>query len=232
MDTITPVSYTHLYYRIRRSFDGVPRETQISCMNFFDQYGYWGKLDVAGGVYEQIEQKAKALFEHMEDFAWLYDRLADYRSKLTLYAVLNNWYCYDFTTTAQAREYAFDDYFDLDLVRCSSGEVMVDLGAYVGDTVLSYILNYGEDCYKKIYCYEITPETFETLRKNLEGCRDIELRQKGEMCIRDRLYGRGGFALRRRCGLQRHFPNTAGAHFRWSFAIHAASSPVGSRHVR
>ena len=184
---VKALSEKELYYRIRRSFDGVPRETQISCMNFFDQYGYWGKLDVAGGVYEQIEQKAKALFEHMEDFAWLYDRLADYRSKLTLYAVLNNWYCYDFTTTAQAREYAFDDYFDLDLVRCSSGEVMVDLGAYVGDTVLSYILNYGEDCYKKIYCYEITPETFETLRKNLEGCRDIELRQKGVGDMRGRL---------------------------------------------
>ena len=168
-----------LYYRIRRSFDQVPPATQKSCMNFFNQFGFWGKLDLDKGIYDQIERKEETLFRHMEDFAWLYHCLADYRSKKTLYAILNNWYQYDFTTTSQTKEYLFDDYFDLDLVQCSPEEVMVDLGAYTGDTVLSYLANYGEDCYKKIYCYEITPASFETLRKNLEKYRDIEFRMKG-----------------------------------------------------
>ena len=57
--------------------------------------------------------------------------------------------------------------------------MIVDLGAYIGDTVLTYLEQYGEDCYKKIYCYEITPGTFEQLQKNLAGYRDIDLRQKG-----------------------------------------------------
>lgn len=57
--------------------------------------------------------------------------------------------------------------------------MIVDLGAYIGDTVLAYLEQYGEDCYKKIYCYEITPGTFEQLQKNLAGYRDIDLRQKG-----------------------------------------------------
>ena len=113
-----------IYYRIRKHFDQVPREIQKSCMDFFNQFNYWGRLDPEKGVYEEIEEKGQALFAHMEDFVWLYHHLGDYRSKKTLYAILNNWYRYDFTTTAQAKEYLFDDYFDLDLVSCSTEEVV------------------------------------------------------------------------------------------------------------
>ena len=120
-----------------------------------------------------------ALYNHIDDFVWVYDKLCDYRSKKTLYAILSNWYRYDFFSAAQTKENLFDDYFDLDLVKCSKDEVVVDLGAYTGDTVLSYIKNYGEDCYKKIYCYEITPDTFETLKENLKAYKNIEFRMKG-----------------------------------------------------
>ena len=91
-------------------------------------------------IRDRIELKAQALHEHLPDFVRLYGRLADYRSKKTLYAILSNWYRYDFKTTAEAREYLFDDYFDLDIVRCTSDEVVVDLGAYTGDTVTSLSL--------------------------------------------------------------------------------------------
>lgn len=178
-DEIRRLTEKELYYRMRAAFDKVPAATQRSCMAFFNQYPFWGRLDTDHGIYEEIEWKEQALFEHLEDFVWVYRRLADYRSKKTLYAILNNWYCYDFATTTETNEYLFDDYFDLDLVRCTKGEVFVDLGAYVGDTVLSYIENYGEDCYKRIYCYEITPAIFEILQGNLAGYRDIELRLRG-----------------------------------------------------
>lgn len=179
VNEIKSVNEKELYYRIRKSYDNVPRETKISCMNFFNQFGYWGYLDIDNGNYEQIELKEKALYEHMDDFVWVYEKLCDYRSKKTLYSILSNWYRYDFSTPAQTREYLFDDYFDLDIVKCDENEVIVDLGAYTGDTVLSYIKNYGEDCYKKIYCYEITPGTFEILKNNLSPYKNIELRQKG-----------------------------------------------------
>ena len=97
----------------------------------------------------------------------------------TLYAVLSNWFRYDFTTSAEAKENMFDDYFDLDLVKCTPDEVIADLGAYTGDTVRSYLRNYGENCYKRIYCYEITESVFERLKANLGGYRDIEFRLKG-----------------------------------------------------
>lgn len=176
---IHSLSEKELYYRIRRDFDRVPVETRKSCQDFFNRFGYWGRLDPQQGIFEQIELKELALFEHIGEYAWLYERLEDYRSKKTLYSILSNWYRYDFTSTAQTKEYMYDDYFDLDVVSCTPEEVVVDLGAYTGDTVKSYIRNYGEDCYRRIYCYEITPDSFGKLQKNLAGLRDIELRLKG-----------------------------------------------------
>lgn len=176
---INSLSEKELYYRIRRDFDRVPAETRKSCQDFFNRFGYWGRLDPQQGIFEQIELKELALFEHIGEYTWLYERLEDYRSKKTLYSILSNWYRYDFTSTAQTKEYMYDDYFDLDVVSCTPEEVVVDLGAYTGDTVKSYIRNYGEDCYRRIYCYEITPDSFGKLQKNLAGLRDIELRLKG-----------------------------------------------------
>lgn len=176
---INSLSEKELYYRIRRDFDRVPAETRKSCQDFFNRFGYWGRLDPQQGIFEQIELKELALFEHIGEYAWLYERLEDYRSKKTLYSILSNWYRYDFTSTAQTKEYMYEDYFDLDVVSCTPEEVVVDLGAYTGDTVKSYIRNYGEDCYRRIYCYEITPDSFGKLQKNLAGLRDIELRLKG-----------------------------------------------------
>lgn len=179
VNEIKSVSEKELYFRIRKKFDEVPQETKISCMNFFNQFGYWGYLDLDKDNYQEIELKAEELHNHIEDFEWFYNKLEDYRSKNLLYAILNNWYQYDFLETSKSKEYLYDDYFDLDIVKCDQNEVIVDLGAYVGDTVLSYLKNYGEDCYKKIYCYEITANTYEILKENLKNYHNIDCRLKG-----------------------------------------------------
>lgn len=179
VNEIKSLSERELYYRMRKKFEDIPQETKKSCMNFFNQFLYWGKMDIENNNYEEIELKEQTLFSHIDDFVWLYNNLYDYRSKKTLYAILNNWYQYDFLTTTETREYLYDDYFDLDLVKCTNEEVIVDLGAYIGDTILSYLENYGETCYKKIYAFEITPNTMETLKENLKNYRNIEFINKG-----------------------------------------------------
>lgn len=179
VEEIKSCSEMELYHRIRTKFELIPEETKNSCMNFFNQFSYWGNLNIKDNVYQEIELKAMELHQHIDDFVWLYQHLEDYRSKRLLYAILNNWYQYDFLETARTKECLFDEYFDLDVIKCNNDEVIVDLGAYTGDSILSYIKNYGEDCYKKIYCYEITPETFEILKKNLLPFPNIECRLKG-----------------------------------------------------
>lgn len=176
---IRSISEKELYYKIRTKFDQIPEETKISCMNFFNQFNYWGTLDIKSKNYQELELKAEELHRHIDDFLWLYQHLEDYRSKYLLYSILNNWYQYDFTETNKTKEYLFEDYFDLDIVKCNNNEVIVDLGAYTGDSILSYINNYGKDCYKRIYCYEITPNTFDILKNNLKQFPNIEYRLKG-----------------------------------------------------
>lgn len=179
VNEIKSLSEKELYHRIRKNFDSIPDETKKSFMDFFNKFGYWGYLDINKNNYEEIELKEQALYNHIDDFLWLYEHLFDYRSKKTLYSILNNWYNYDFYTTTRTKESLYDDYFDLDLVKCDENEVIVDLGAYTGDTILSYIHNYGPASYKKIYCYEITPATFKILKENLKGLNNIEYRLKG-----------------------------------------------------
>lgn len=179
VDEIKSISEKELYYKIRMKFDQIPLETKNSCMNFFNQFGYWGYLDIDNNNYQEIELKAEELHRHIDDFLWFYNHLEDYRSKALFYAILNNWYKYDFLETTKTKEYLYDDYFDLDLVKCDKNEVIVDLGAYVGDSILSYLKNYGDDCYKKIFCYEITPENYDILKNNLAAYPNIEFKLKG-----------------------------------------------------
>lgn len=179
IDEIAHLESGELYEKIRKKFDSVNKTTARNMAEFFNKFGYWGRLDPEKGIFEEIEMKAASMKAHLKDYLWVYERLCDYRSKKTLYAVLSNWYRYDFESAAQSKEYLFDEYFDLDLIKCSRDEVFVDLGAYTGDTALSYIRNYGEECYKRIYCYEITPSVFAVLKKTLSYYRDIEYRLKG-----------------------------------------------------
>ena len=147
-------------------------------MNFFNQFLYWGSMDIEHNNFEEIELKVHELKEHVDDFEELYINLEDYRSKKLLYAILNNWVHYDFNTLSEVIEKCYDDYFDLDLIPTCNEEVFVDLGAYTGDSTISFLRNYG-DSYKKIYAYEITPETYQILVSNLKDYPNVVCYLKG-----------------------------------------------------
>ena len=175
---IQSLSEMELYHEMRSNFEQVPLITQKSIINFFKQFPYWGEIDVESKNYEEIELKAQELKEHTNDFEELYLNLEDYRSKKLLYAILNNWVHYDFVTLKEVIESCYDDYFDLDLIPACNHEVFVDLGAYTGDSTLSFLRNYG-DSYQKIYAYEITPSTYQTLVNNLSDYPNIVCYLKG-----------------------------------------------------
>ena len=178
-DDIKDKDEVEIFYHIKERFLLVNEKTRQSCENFFNKFLYWGKLDFKNKDFEFFELKAKALKNHIDDFIWLYDNLCDYQSKKVLFATLDNWYNWNFTDLASVMQNLYDDYFDLDLIPKCDDEVFVDLGAYIGDTTLSYINNYGTDSYRKIYCYEINQENFGYLKTNMEPYEDIDLRLKG-----------------------------------------------------
>lgn len=145
---------------------------------YYKDYNFWGTLDIEKNDYNVFQNHAEALVNHADDFLWLYRRLADYRSRYILHAYVENWLNFNFEGLKKSLEKIFYDYFDTDIIKCGHNEVFVDLGAFNGDTVVNYITVYGES-YKKIYCYEILPESFNALRENLKSLKNIELRQKG-----------------------------------------------------
>lgn len=147
-------------------------------IRFYNHYSYfWGKIDLDCGIFDLLENRAGQLKEHLEDFIWLYGELADYRSKKVLYGIMHCWLTFDFEYKCSITENNFDDYWDFDILECNKDEVVVDVGAFTGDSTLSYIQNYGN--YKKIYCYEITPESYNILQQNLSAYDNIVFRNVG-----------------------------------------------------
>lgn len=160
-------SDVELFNEMKISYLNLSSELKRSFKDYFKNFSYWGKLDEDENEFDHINQKVDTFKNHLEDLVWLYENLEDYRSKQLLYAIINNWYQYDFVSLGASLDHNFHDYFDLDLIPTAKDEVFVDLGAYIGDTILDYIDQYGENSYKRIYGYEITEETFTTLQKNL-----------------------------------------------------------------
>lgn len=163
---------------IKQAFYALDSGTRKRFQDYVNAYPFWGSFDPKNGDHGVLEDRARSLRDHADDFIWLYERLSDYRSRYTLYAFVNNWFSFVFNDLDRCRERVFRQYFDLDVFQCGADEVIVDVGAYTGDTVIDYIATYGLN-YKRIYCYDITPETFEILQDNVRLMPNIVLCNRG-----------------------------------------------------
>lgn len=166
-----------IFNNIKYCYKKLNPDTKKSIEAFFSKFDYWGTLNHNKDDYEEIKRRANSIYNHLEDFIWFYKKLEDYRSKKLLYAILNNWYCYDFITLKKCQENTYKDYFDLDIVECDENEVFVDLGAFTGDTIIDF-LNHYNGKYKRIYAYEVTEDSFKQLEQTLCNFPNIELRKK------------------------------------------------------
>lgn len=143
-------------------------------LDYWKKFPLWGKNE--GEVTANL---SAALSEHGRDFRWLFGRLGDEQSRRVLTAVVRNWRYYEMEPLERVADNENDDYFDRALLHCDENEVVADLGAYVGDTFLSYVKNYGSMAYRRYYCYEITKESFDVLRRVTAAYPRVVLRRKG-----------------------------------------------------
>ncbi|MCM1253540.1 MAG: FkbM family methyltransferase [Clostridium sp.] len=187
MDYVRYVDFDSMVENAKNSLD---KQGDLRKEGFCQYYqGYsdmWGTLDIENNRYDVITNRVTALMEHREDFIWLYHKLGDWRSKQVLTSMLYSWIIFDKDYIFGMKEANFPDYFDLDLVKCDDKEVIVDLGAWIGDSMLNYINTYG--CYQKIYCYEIDEENMKKVKANLGEYPDIEFRRKGAGSENGRMY--------------------------------------------
>ena len=176
-------TYEELLGKIKLNYLSLPENFKHILEKYFEKFSFWGSLDYSKGDFKEIELKAKTLKSHYKDFMWFYNKLGDYTSKYILYAVLNNWIYYDTISLDKVIDKKYKHYFDLDLIPNCNREVIVDLGAYTGDSIMDYLATYGEDSYKSIYCYEITDSILDILKENLKDYDNIQLKHKA---VRDR----------------------------------------------
>jgi FkbM family methyltransferase len=150
-------------------------------INYYNKYKLWGSFYPEKGIFELSDNRARALVEHIQDFEWLYSHLCDYRSKKILVNILYYWLLSDFNKIKQIQDNLFHQYFDLDIIKCDNNEVFLDIGAYIGDTLVSYINTFGKECYKRIYCYEIMPSNIDYIEKNIEllNLKNVIVKSKG-----------------------------------------------------
>lgn len=172
-------SENELFLNMRNCFlTKVPIPIQDVLSDYWSKYPYWGSYSFKENNFDIFHQKAKVFKDYVNDIVWLYDRLEDYRSKFALYAVLSNFYYFDFECLKKAKEQLYSQYFDLDILNNVSDEIFVDVGTYYGETILDFIKCFGEDSYKKIYGYEITPAVVEKAKKSLSNFHNIEILNK------------------------------------------------------
>lgn len=170
-------SEKEIYEHIKEKLKMVPVDTQESISKFLDNFSFWGSFHPTENNFSTLERLSKFLKENSEKFEKMYQSLEDYRSKKIFYAILNNWYNYDFINLEQVMEKCFSHYFDLDIIPSCQEEVFVDLGAFNGDTVEDFIKIYGDN-YKKIYAYEMTEQSMRELKERVKNYPRIIYEQK------------------------------------------------------
>lgn len=137
-----------------------------------------GMIDEEKDDFSLIRIYVNMLKNRIEDFKWMYDKLADHRSKVTYLKIVRYWLFFDITELLMSKETAFRDYFDLDIIPDASDAVLADCGAYTGDTIIDFYHTYSGD-YRRIYAYEMVESTFNVLVNNTMELSNIIYRNCG-----------------------------------------------------
>lgn len=148
-----------------------------------------GTIDITTNNYSLIPMYVDMMKDHLDDFEWLYHKLADYRSKKILIEIVNYWITYNIDSLHALKESIFPEYYDSDILTQNPQEVFVDCGAFTGDSIQGFIDHFGH--YRRIYGYEMMPETMQKMRNNLSQYENIEYMQKGVGCENTTLFVEG-----------------------------------------
>ena len=137
---------------------------------------------IGGGLFTE-----EYLYENIDAFKSVYNRLADEKSKQTFSDIVNY-------KLSGKLIYLFNCQVEVDepynsFLKLSGSENFLDLGAYTGDTVADFIARTGD--YQSITAVEPDSKTFQKLLRNTDGIKNISLVNK---CISD-FSGKGLFSM-------------------------------------
>ena len=120
--------------------------------------------------------------KHTTELEQVYGLLADERSKEVFRNLLNYKVSRDISLVTSINDLGCcDQYFDRSIVNFGQGEVFADLGAYIGDTVDSFVKHIRKSgaSYDHIYAFEPDPDNFAELQRRTAQYPNISYINKG-----------------------------------------------------
>ena len=149
---------------VRASFDGTvfPRSKHIKeyIAADFSTYRVFGAFD------------SDFLIEHNKELVRLYKELADNTSRFALAQFITQK-----ITGTYSKQFSYEkQYFDSTVYTPSKNEVMVDCGAYTGDSIVEFddfLKKHGIDSFEKIYALEPDKDNYNKLCESTETLKNV-----------------------------------------------------------
>jgi FkbM family methyltransferase len=154
---------------VARSFEhfdvAVAIGTKSPNLASIEKHGQVGTVFPNVGYARGSAMDEKFIRSHWEDFRLIFDLLADNISKKSLVAFLENKMYGNLQAFASLREGR--QYFGLDFMPLSDAEIMVDCGAFTGDS-LRWFVKAVHVRYSKIYAWEPDPKNIVKLKNCIQ----------------------------------------------------------------
>lgn len=120
----------------------------------------------------------KFILQNEKEIINAYNLLADEKSRKTFRNLLNYKISRNLELIKEIREDVSLQYFDPDIIHFNKEEVYLDLGAYIGDTVLSFNEKV-QGKYKKMIALEPDEKNYKRLIENTKHLNHLQIIQKG-----------------------------------------------------
>lgn len=140
--------------------------------------------------YEQYEPISYDFIkDNAEKYKNAYHSLEDELSKKCMIGYLNSKMIDDIAYIEQCMTETKNSYFNNELFEIGEEETYLDLGAYIGDTILEF-LEISQSCYKKIIAFEPEETSFTQLNDLItkKNIKDVALHKLGCYNRKTRLY--------------------------------------------
>jgi len=170
----------------------------IAIENYFDKIvelshnpkiSYCISIDIAAFEFDFADYY-NTVKEHSAELEKFYLQLTDEHSRNLMIAFINTKISKNPEELVRLNVKNEEQYFP-EFLQLSENGVLVDCGAYDGDTVLSFI-NKTHGKYSKIYAFEPDKRNIEKLKKNTAQYDNIEIIEKGCFSRKDTMYFQDG----------------------------------------
>lgn len=147
----------------------------LSIMKQLDTFGI-SNYDVMFSPYkldfDDVIQGMKA-DELLEKLRGVLSQLSDAKSIKVFWNIVKSWYSVSYEKNLFSDIYEENQYFCNDIIQFGENNVFVDCGAFIGDSIKSFLKNVSFENFSKAFLFELNEVTCDKLQSNIrQWCSD------------------------------------------------------------